>query len=204
VKTVYVAANHCDSIELFVNGKSLGVTNRACDFVDTFNNENRNLGNTGYIYAFPGVKFEPGDIKAVGKTGGRMVAEDKIETAGEPKSLKLSAHTDRQNGFQADGSDVAFFDVEVVDAKGRRCPTDEARVDFKLDGPAIWRGGYNSGITNSINNFWLNTECGVNRVAIRSTLQPGTITLTATRAGLDPATVKIESHPVEIKDGLMP
>jgi beta-galactosidase len=41
-------------------------------------------------------------------------------------------------------------------------------------------------------------------VSIRSTLQPGTITLTATRAGLEPATMKIESHAVEIKDGLMP
>ena len=204
VKTVYVAASHCDSVELFVNGKSLGVTNRACDFLDTFTSESKDLGNTGYIYAFPGIKFEPGTIKAVGKAGGKTVAPDEIQTAGEPKSLKLSAHTDRLNGFQADGSDVAFFDVEVMDAQGRCCPTDEARVDFKLDGPAIWRGGYNSGITNSVNNLYLDTECGINRVAIRSTRQPGTITLTATREGLEPATAKIESRPVEIKDGLMP
>jgi beta-galactosidase len=201
VKTVYVAANHCDLVELFVNGKSAGTTNKPCDFVDSF--DNKNYGDTGYIYAFPGVKFEPGTLKADGTRRGHSIFSDEIQTAGEPKSLKLTGHNSK-NGFQADGSDVTFFDVEVVDAKGRRCPTDEARVDFKLDGPAIWRGGYNSGITNSINNFWLNTECGVNRVAIRSTLQPGTITLTATRAGLDPATVKIESHPVEIKDGLMP
>jgi beta-galactosidase len=203
VKTIHVAANHCDSVELFVNGKSVGTTNLSCNFVDTFNNESRNLGNTGYIYAFPGIKFEPGAIKAAGKAGGKTVALDEIQTAGEPQSLKLAGHNGK-NGFQADGSDVAFFDVEAVDAKGRRCPTDEARVDFKLAGPAIWRGGYNSGITNSINNLWLDTECGINRVSIRSTLQPGTITLTATRAGLEPATMKIESHAVEIKDGLMP
>ena len=71
VKTVYVAANHCDSVELFVNGKSLGVTNRPCDFVDTFNDENKDLGDTGYIYAFPEVKFEPGEITAVGKANGQ-------------------------------------------------------------------------------------------------------------------------------------
>ena len=64
----------------------------------------------------------------------------------KPKRLKLTPHVS-PDGLQADGSDVAFFDVEVVDAQGRRCPTDEARVDFKLDGPAIWRGGYNSGKT---------------------------------------------------------
>jgi beta-galactosidase len=99
---------------------------------------------------------------------------------------------------------VVFFDVEAVDAQGRRCPTDDARVEFRLDGPAIWRGGYNSGLTNSINHPYLNTECGINRVAIRSTLRPGTVTLTATRAGLEPASVKIESRPVTIRDGLMP
>ena len=203
VKTIYVAANHCDSVELFVNGKSLGKTNRTCDFVDTFSDKDRNLGDTGYIYAFPGIKFEPGTIKAVGNAGGKIVAQDEIETAGAAKAIKLTPHAG-PNGLQADGSDVALFDVEVVDAQGRRCPTDEARVDFKLDGPAIWRGGYDSGITNSVNNPYLDTECGINRVAIRSTLQAGTITLTATREELEPATAKIESRPVEIKDGLMP
>jgi len=193
VKTIYVAANHCDSVELFVNGKSLGETNKPFDFVDSF--DNKDYGNTGYIFAFPAIKFEPGKISAVAKANGKIVAQDEIETAGEPKALKLTPHTG-QDGLQADGSDVAFFDVEVVDTQGRRCPTDEARVDFKLDGPAIWRGGYNSGKINSINNLWLDTECGLNRVAIRSTLNPGTITLTAARTGLVSATVKIESRPV--------
>jgi beta-galactosidase len=75
-------------------------------------------------------------------------------------------------------------------------------VDFKLDGPGIWRGGYNSGLAHSVNNTYLNTECGINRVSIRSTLKPGTITLTATRAGLKAGTVKIESKAVKIRDGL--
>jgi len=203
VKTIYVAANHCDSVELFVNGKSLGTTNQSCDFVDTFSGANKDLGNTGYIYAFPAVHFEPGVIKTTGTADGKVVAQDEIQTAGLAKTLKLTAHTG-PNGLHADASDVALFDVEVVDAQGRRCPTDEARVDFKLDGPAVWRGGYNSGVTNSINNLYLDTECGINRVAIRSTLQPGVITLTATRNGLEPATVTIQSQPVQIKDGLMP
>ena len=95
---------------------------------------------------------------------------------------------------------MVFFDVEVVDAQGRRCPTDEARVDFKLDGPAIWRGGYNSGKVNSINNTWLDTECGINRVAVRSLQTAGKVTLTATRPGLDPATVTVESQPVQLAD----
>ena len=186
VKTVYVAANHCESVELFINDQSQGVVTHP---------------QNGYIYAFPGIKFSPGTIKTVGKAGGAVVAQDQIETAGPAKSLKLTPLLGPA-GLQANGADVALFDVEVVDAQGRRCPTDEARVDFKLTGPAIWRGGYNSGKVNSINNPYLDTECGINRVAIRSTLTAGTITIQATRDGLDPATVTIEARPVKIQDGL--
>src|SRR3569833_51644 len=178
-KTIYVAASHCDSVELFVNGKSKGVVSPP---------------TTGFIFAFPQIQFDPGKISAVAKAAGNTVAQDEIVTAGEPKSVKLTPHTG-PHGLQADGSDVAFFDVEVVDAQGRRCPTDEARVDFKLEGPAIWRGGYNSGKINSVNNLWLDTECGINRVAIRSTATPGAINLTATRAGLDAAAVTVDSTP---------
>jgi beta-galactosidase len=90
-----------------------------------------------------------------------------------------------------------------VDAQGRRCPTDEARVDFDVSGPVNWRGGFNAAKLNTTNNRYLDTECGINRVAIRSTLTPGVITITAKRDGLEPATVKIESQPVAITDGLM-
>jgi beta-galactosidase len=94
------------------------------------------------------------------------------------------------------------MDVEVVDANGMRCPTDDARVNFTCTGPAIWRGGYNSGKTNSTNNLYLNTECGINRVAVRSTLSAGAITVTASRDGLKTATVTFDSKSVVIKDGL--
>ena len=93
-------------------------------------------------------------------------------------------------------------DFVAVDAQGRRCPTDEARVDFKVDGPLVWRGGFNAGKLETTNNLYLDTECGINRVAVRSTMTPGTITVTATRAGLEPATLKIESKPVAIEGGL--
>jgi len=182
VKTVYVAANHCDTVELFVNGKFIGKSNTPTN---------------GYIYAFPEVKFSPGKILAVAKSKDKTVAQAEVETAGEPKKLKLTPIMSPE-GFHADGADVALFDVEVVDAQGRRCPTDEGRVDFQLEGPAIWRGGYNSGRTNSINHLWLYTECGINRVAVRSTFQPGTVTLTARRNGLEPATASIVAQPVPV------
>jgi beta-galactosidase len=202
VKTMYVAATHCDQIELFLNGKSLGVQTNSCEFVDTFNGDDRNLGDTGFIYAFTNVTFAPGTIKAVATKGGKIVAQQEIQTAGQPAAIKLTVHT-QPKGLQADGSDVALIDFEVVDAQGRRCPTDEARVDFDISGPAIWRGGFNAAKLNSTNNKFLDTECGINRVAIRSTATPGKITLTATRDGLEPTKIEIESKPVQITGGLI-
>jgi beta-galactosidase len=138
---------------------------------------------------------------AVGMDGEKILCQQEVTTAGAPAKLKLTPILG-PSGLQADGADVALFDVEAVDANGQRCPTDEARVDFKMDGPSIWRGGYNSGKINSTNNLYLDTECGINRVAIRSTLTPGTITLTASRDGLASDTVQIESHPVKMQDGI--
>ena len=88
-----------------------------------------------------------------------------------------------------------------MDARGERCPTIRQRVDFECTGPAIWRGGYNSGKTNSINNTYLALECGINRVAVRSLLQPGTITVTAKCDGLKSGGVTIQSKPFAIENG---
>lgn len=210
-KHVYVAATHCDKVELFLNGKSLGVQTKPVNFIDTFNRAapadmrqpatSGNDNSTGYIYQFPNVVYKAGTIKAVATQGGKVVAQQEIQTAGAPKAIKLTLHTNPQ-GLQADGSDVALIDFEVVDAQGRRCPTDEARVDFAVNGPVVWRGGFNAAKLNTTNNLYLDTEAGINRVAVRSTLKPGTITITATRAGLTPATLKIDSKAVAITGGL--
>lgn len=202
-KTVYVAASNCDRVELFLNGQSLGAQTKAHVFVDTFNERTASSEgvDTGFVYAFPDVKFAPGTIKAVATKAGKVVAQHELQTAGEPKALKLTLHTGPQ-GLLADGSDVALVDFEVVDAQGRRCPTDEARVDFAVSGPVVWRGGFNAAKLNTTNNLFLETECGINRVAVRSTMTPGAITVTATRQGLTPATLQIESKPVEIAAGL--
>jgi beta-galactosidase len=177
-KPIYVISN-CDSVELFLDGKSLGKSSAPTD---------------GFTFTFANVHFVPGTLRAVGYVKGKASAEMSLQTAGPAKAIKLTPITG-PGGLKADGADVALFDVEVVDAEGRRCPTDEARVDFAVTGPGIWRGGYNSGKVDSINNLYLDTECGINRVAIRSTLTPGKITLTAKRNGLAPTTAEVEAAP---------
>jgi beta-galactosidase len=194
-KTMNVIANNVDSVEFFVNGVSRGKVTQP---------------ENGYLYAFPNIAFTPGTVKAVGYKGGVAVAQHELKTAGAPAAIKLTLHT-APEGLHADGVDVALIDFEVVDAAGERCPTDDARVDFTWEsvgravsatGPAIWRGGYNSGKTNSTNNLYLNTEGGINRVAMRATMMPGSIRLTARREGLQPATIAFDAKAVAVTDGL--
>jgi beta-galactosidase len=185
VKPIYVISN-AKSVELFVNGRSHGVNTSP---------------ENGYVFSFPDVEFSPGSLRAVGRNGGEAVAEQELTTAGQPAQIKLTSILGPL-GLQADGQDVALIDVEVVDAKGHRCPTDDARIEFTCTGPGIWRGGYNSGKLDSTNNLYLNTELGINRVSVRSTLTPGLITVTASRSGLQSARLQIMAKPVKLVDGI--
>jgi beta-galactosidase len=185
VKTIYVIAN-TQSVELIVNGKSHGVNSSP---------------ENGWVFAFPDVAFAPGAIKAIGRNAGKIVAQQDIATAGAPAAIKMTPITG-PGGLQADGEDIVLIDVEVVDAKGQRCPTDDARIDFTCSGPGIWRGGYNSGKVDSTNNLYLNTELGINRIAVRSTRTPGTITVTASRDGLKAEQVKVTSKGVAVTNGV--
>ena len=184
-KPIYVVSN-CDEVRLFVNGQLIG-TNK--------------LPEDGYIFKFDNVKWTKGEIKAEAYIDGTLSSSQTKKTVGEPVALKLTPITGPK-GWLADGSDVVLLDVEVVDANGQRCPLDKGRVDFTVNGPAIWRGGYNSGLANSTNNLYLNTEVGINRVAIRSTLASGKVVVTVKRDGLQPASIELETKAVALSGGL--
>jgi beta-galactosidase len=182
-KPVYVTSN-CGGVELFVNGKSLG-HGRVSD---------------RYLFTFDNVAWEAGEIKAVAYQNGKAVASDRRHTVGPPVALKLTPVTGPA-GWQANGADVALLDVEAVDANGERCPTFQQRVDFDVTGPGVWRGGYNSGKPGSVNNKFLDLECGLNRVAVRSTSVAGAVIVTARCASLQPATVTLRSQPFTVNHG---
>jgi len=195
-KTIYVTSNG-DDVELFVNGKSLG----------------HGKVSDHYLFTFPDVAWEPGEIKAVAyetfypqpniETTTRFlapVATDAKHTVGPAVALRLTSIVG-PGGLHADGSDIALIDVEAVDKNGERCPTFQQRVDFSFTGPGIWRGGYNSGKIKSTNNPYLDLECGINRVAVRSTLVAGPITISAKCDGLAPGSITIDSKPIELTDG---
>lgn len=185
VKDIYVMSN-CAAVKLYINGELIGSSDTPKD---------------GYVYTFPQVAYKAGEIKVEGYIEGQLRTSQTKVTVGDPVAIKLTPITGPQ-GWRADGSDVALLDVEVVDAEGRRCPLDAGRVDFTITGPAIWRGGYNSGKANTTNHLYLDTEVGINRVAIRSTLEAGEVIVTASRDGIKKASITLNTQPVAIKDGL--
>ena len=200
-KTMYVLANNVSSVDLLVNGKSSGKVTKATN---------------GYLYSWASVAFASGTIQAVGyDASGKQVCEHTLTTAGPAAAVKLTP-TVGPNGLQADGADFAMFDVEVVDAKGQRVPTygpttkpadnqpiNEPKITFTVTGPGTWRGGVNEAMLNSTNNLYLYTECGINRVFIRSQQTAGDITLTASSPNLTSDTKTVTSKAVNVVNGLL-
>ena len=190
-KNVYVVSN-CAKVALFVNGVSQGYGTQSEKFLFTFDN----------------ITWASGTDSAQGYDSlGNAIptAHDSRTTAGAANALRLTVHTSPA-GLQATGNDNVLIDCEVIDANGHRCDTATNMIAFALTGPAEWRGGMVSsqntagtaqlgGVnTNYIGSTSLPVECGINRVSIRTTTTPGTITLQATSAGLAGATATLTSN----------
>jgi hypothetical protein len=165
VKSVYVVST-ADSVELFLNGKSLG----------------KGKQSYRYLFSFDNVGFEPGMLEAVGSDGSRY----QLETVGEPYQLKLTA-IENPLGIKADGADMVLVQVEVTDKQGRRCPLDNRMIHFSLWGEARWIGGIETDAMS------IPVECGVNRVLLRTTTNAGEINLSAYADGVKPAYVSLNS-----------
>ena len=206
VKPVYVVST-ADAVELFLNGRSLG----------------KGKQRYRYLFTFENVPFEPGTLEAVASDGSRY----KLETAGEPYQLKLTA-MENPEGTKADGADMVLFQVEVLDKQGRRCPLDDRMVNFELKGEAQWVGGIaarnnqslqrpddnrpegllDAAATKNISDNYvgatsLPVECGVNRVLVRTTTKAGVIRLTAQAEGLTKAEIKVKTKRVKSDDLLL-
>lgn len=174
-KTVYVIGSpDISKVELFVNGEKVGENYKPED---------------NFVYKFPEIDVtQSGEIKAVAyDENDAEVTEDIITTAGEPDHIELEPVTG-PDGLVADGSDIMYFDVKVVDADGNVCPLNYDRLDLEISGNGVLLGGYNSGEGDSVKNYgWsaLNeihndfvfAECGINRVFVKSTRDAGDLTL---------------------------
>ncbi|WP_210463665.1 beta-galactosidase GalB [Rufibacter roseolus] len=176
-KTVDVMAyyNNADEVELFLNGKSVGVKKKQGDDLHV-------------MWRLP---FQPGTLRAVSRAGGKEVLSKEIKTAGAPAKIVLEA--DRTQ-ISADGKDLSFVTVKIMDKDGNLVPRADNLVHFSIDGKATI-AGVDNGLQTSMESFKANHRKAFNGLCLailQAQEEVGTVKLTATSEGLAPATVTIQ------------
>jgi beta-galactosidase len=171
-----------DSAELFVNGKSMGIQHKNSDTP-----QNR------YRLMWMDVTYEPGTLKVVAfDKEGKKAAEKEIYTAGKPYQIVLEPDYKQVN---ANGEDLAYVTVSVVDKNGNPCPTATNQLNFSVKGNGTYRAACNGDAT-SLEMFHLPTMklfSGKLVVLLQSTNQEGNITLHVKGNGLKSATLNLEA-----------
>jgi hypothetical protein len=223
VKPVYVVST-ADSVELFVNGKSQGFGERTFQWLFTFKDVKYEAGKIEAV----GYSHEKGTHSPLSPLPSplRETSRYSIETAGEAYQLRLTA-IENPEGFKADGADMALVQVEVLDKQGRRCPLDYRMLHFAMHGEGRWIGGIgtrnnkeylkenekkdpnlldSANEKNSSDNYVgamsLPVECGVNRILVRSTTNPGEIVISVSADGLRPAYLTLNTKSTPAADVL--
>ncbi|WP_053976188.1 DUF4982 domain-containing protein [Mangrovimonas xylaniphaga] len=182
ITPVFVYTSY-DSAELFLNGKSLGIQKK-----DSTTHQNR------YRLMWKDVKYQPGTLKVVAfDEHGNAAAEKEIKTAGKPHQLILEPDV---KNIKANGEDIAFVTVSVVDKNGIPCPTATNQLDFKVKGKGTYRAACNGDAT-SLELFHLPTMklfSGKLVVLVQSTTQAGDIELTVSGKGLKTGKLTLKSE----------
>ncbi|HEY4148262.1 MAG TPA: beta-galactosidase GalB [Chitinophagaceae bacterium] len=172
---VWAYYNNADEVELFLNGKSLGVKKK----------EGEDL------HVQWRVSFEPGTLKAISRKNGQEVLTTTVTTAGKPAKIELSA--DRTT-IDADGRDLSFVTVRILDAAGNLVPKADNLVQFKLNGE-VFIAGVDNGNPISHEPFKASYRKAFNGLAlavIQAKEKKGKVTLTAESNGLQSTSIDIE------------
>lgn len=193
---VFVYTNH-PTVELFINGKSQGKrtkdTSIGIDSTYTDKAQKEFERQKRYRLMWMDTKYEPGTLKAVAyDANGNAVATEEVHTAGAPHHLVLEA--DRKT-IRADGKDLSFITVSVVDKDGNLCPHADDLVKFKVKGAGTYRAGAN-GNAASLDLFHepqMHFFNGKLTAIVESLEQPDTIQFEATAKGVKGATIEIET-----------
>lgn len=149
VTPIFVYTNH-PTAEVFINGKSQGkqTKNLSIPLRETENPESQKTfeRQKRYRLMWLNTKYEPGSVKVVAYNDkGEAVAEKEIHTAGKPYQIKLTAD---RNYIKADGKDLAYITVEVVDKEGNVCPNVNDLVQFEVKGTGKFRASANGDATS--------------------------------------------------------
>lgn len=159
--------NHADEVELYLNGVSQGVRRKEGD---------RHHVSWRLTYA-------PGTVKVISRKNGKEVLSKEITTAGEPARIRL---TPDRRVIKADGTDLSFVTVELLDDKGTLCPNAENLIRFDLSGEGTIVG-VDNGNPTSMERFKASERkafYGKCLVVVKSERSSGLLQLTAASDGL--------------------
>jgi beta-galactosidase len=171
---VWVYSN-CDTVELFLNGTSLGAQTMK--------------PNSHLEWK---VKYAPGKLLAKGTRNGQTL-QTTVETTGAPAAIALEP--DRAT-LTADGVDVSLLTVKIVDAQGRTVPVATNAVTFNVTGPGRLLGVGNGNPTGHEPDKAKHRSAfnGLCLAIIQSAREPGAIRIQADSPGLKSAEAKVEAR----------
>lgn len=169
-----------DEVELFVNGKSMGLKTN-----DRTDPTHRNM-----IY-WESIPYDKGgNIVAVGKNNGKEVVRHRLETTGKAVALKAVVE---DGDWKADGMDLQYVRVYAVDKKGRQVPLSDKSVSFKVEGAAKLQAVDNGDhLTNELfTGPSITIHNGFAMGIFRANRQPGTVRVEITADGLKGVNLKL-------------
>ena len=181
ITPVYVYTSY-PKAELFLNGRSLGMREK-CD--STLQHRFRLMWND--------VRYEPGELTVVAyDREGNKALQKSVRTAGEPYALELIP---ARESITADGKDLLYVTVRIVDQDGNLCPLDSRKVRFEVSGAGEFRAVAN-GDPTCLELFHIpemSAFGGMLTVIVQSKEKAGRITLKASADGLRDGVMKIKS-----------
>jgi beta-galactosidase len=173
--TIY---SSCPSVELFLNGKSLG---------------KKVAGRETKYQAVWQVPYNAGALKAIGYEKGKQVATSELITAGKVSQIRLTA--DRTK-ISSNGQDLSYITAELTDDKGTRNPKAENEVTFEIQGPGTIAGTGNANpiSTESFQGPSRKAWHGRCMVIIKGDTIQGKIILKASSPGLGTKMIEIQNN----------
>ncbi|WP_184545255.1 beta-galactosidase GalB [Mucilaginibacter sp. FT3.2] len=171
---IWAYYNNADEVELYLNGKSLGIKKKTGDD----------------LHIMWRVKYQPGTLKAVSRKNGKVVLTRVINTAGEPAKIELTA--DRKL-IKADGKDLSFITVKILDKDGNVVPDADNLVNFKINGEAFI-ASVDNGDPVSHDSFkvpYRKAFHGLALAIVQAKEKAGVVTFTATAKGLPASTITL-------------
>ena len=196
VTPVFVYTNY-PTAELFINGKSQGKRTKDLNVKveDSYTDEAKASfeRQKRYRLMWMDTKYEPGTVKVVAyDKDGNAVTEKEIHTAGKPHHIELSA--DRKE-LTADGKDLSFINVRVVDKNGNLCPDAINKIKFNVRGEGAYKAAAN-GNPASLESFQapeMKLFSGQLTAIVQTTEQPGVIFFEASSSGVKSAKIELIS-----------